>query len=318
MWDAIYAYIILQLWITSFFWSSLHIFVAVSGLYALFHVFTWSHKEGSRKWSRFRSMAIWDWLRRKHFRHTWHQGGGWSAFEKHGHAYLFIIHPQVYGLTSFMAFGLHGCQNKTIARLSPYVMMPSPPFYYPLVSDIIQWAGGIVHTKTQLQDALSHNYSVVWSPTGGMMRSHDISHGVLLAEELFDMNLFDWIATYGGQCRFSIVPVCHVGEVNAYRNSSDSLPGFLKELQRQTYNWCGVEFPLPVFGLFGSPFPKVCELGTLVGEPISTMKPILGDTDRYEKKTSHHLRDEFRQAYNALAGHAGERAVLSQLLVGDD
>jgi hypothetical protein len=338
MWDAIYAYVILQLWITSFFWSSLHIFVAISGAYALFHVFTWSHKEGSRKWSRFRSlslvvvvvvvvilslfrsMAIWDWLRRRHFHHSWHQGGGWQAFQKEGQAYLFIVHPQMYGLTSFFAFGLHGRQNKTMARLSPYVMMPSPPFYYPLISDVIQWAGGIVHTKAQLQDALSHNFSVVWSPTGGMMRSHDISHGVLLVDELLDMGLFDWLSEYGSQCRFNIVPVCHTGEHAAYRNMSDSLPSVLKELQRASYNWCGVEFPLPVFGLAGSPFPKRCELRTLVGEPISTMKEVLDERGAqigYSRKSAHHLRDEFREAYNALAGHAGERAVLAQLLVDD-
>jgi hypothetical protein len=317
MWDAIYAFIIAELWITSFFWSSFHVFALVSTAYGLFHVFTWSHREGSRKWSRFRSMALWDWLFRRsssYIRHSWHQGGGWASFEKHGQAYLFIVHPQAYGLTSFIAFGLHGRHNKTVARLSPYVMMPSPPFYYPLVSDIIQWAGGIVHTTEQMQDALSHNFSIVWSPAGGMMRSADIADPLVLSEDHLSLGVFDWISSYGNQCRFNIVPVCHVGEACAYHNASDRLPSFLRNLQQQTYAWCGVEFPLPVFGLFGSPIPRSCELKTLVGEPISTMREVLDDKGAiagYAKKTAHHLRDEFRAAYAALAAHSATITSLS-------
>lgn len=316
MWTAAAFIIFGYMWLSSFFWSSLHLFVFFSLVYGIYFFASSSHREGTRAWSRFREWTLWDVVRRRHFHHSWHQGNGWRSFERHGEAYLFIVHPQNYGVTSFFAFGLHGQQCRALQRLRPLVMMSRFFFWVPLLTDFIQWAGGIVHTTEEMQDALNHNRSVVWAPLGGgMMTSHDIAHGVALQEEALDIRVFEWISAYGSKCRFNIVPVHHTGEEDAYYNTAATTvsgSGWLQSLRRYMHTHTGYEFPLCVFGWGGTFIPRRVELRTKVGEPISTMDPILDErgepTGQYMRKTAHHLRDEFREQFNRLSvPDSGER-----------
>jgi len=251
-----------------------------------------------------RSFALWDWLRKRYFDHHLHQKGNWSEFKKHGEAYLFIVHPQNYGVASFFTFGAHGCKCAKLERLSPLLLMPRLLFYVPILTDILQYFGGIANSREHIEKALGTRKSVVWAPLGPMMTSHDIENGIMLQADALSIDTFEWLVKYGERCSFKLVPVCHVGEENVYSNYNARLPRWIKQIQgyfRKSYDY---EWPLAIVGWGGTFLPKPCTIYTKVGAPVSTMQM---DNGEMVKKSAAQLRSDVINEYNRLnVKEAGE------------
>ena len=289
MWVFLFVFILFHAWLTSFFYSSLHIFVFVSLIYALVYFASRGWKDGSRQWPWLRELGIWDRLRSYWFSHSWHQVNGWKDFNRYGEAYIFILHPRCYGIASFFAFGLHGCHaQKNFQTDSLLITMPTFLFYIPVLSDILQYAGCIKHDRECVQRALDHKNSVVWSIPSrsaqivvmGDPEKRDFS----ILDGTREVRLFDWISQYGqdglGRNKINIVPVFQSGEWDAYYNPRDRLPPWLSSIQDFFREQIGYEFPLVVFGWMGTFVPRKCVLRTIVGTPI----PVIEDLPDGRKK----------------------------------
>ena len=265
MWFALYAFVLARLWIISFLWSPFHIFFAISMAYGLFYMFRSSHRDGTLQIKWVRGWSIWDSLRTRYFRHTWHQGTAWSNFDRRGEAYLFILHPRMYGVAPFVCFALHGKQVPSISRLAPLVAAPSFFFKVPLLCDLLQTCGCITESDEAIEDSIYHNTSVVWTPPHRYASEGDVEAQL---EDGVSTETCEWLVKLAAsmQNRFNIVPVHVTGEEGAYY---DATPVALRGAFPSSH---GYRFPSFLFGLFGGPLPRRCHLRTFVGEPISSVK----------------------------------------------
>jgi len=310
MYIALWIAILIICILISFFLSSTHLFVLASVIYALYYFASWSYKEGSRRWSWLRSLYVWNLLRQRYFHHQVNEGSGWKNFERAGDTFLFIVHPPGYGLSTLLTFGLHGKTFGAIRALQPLIAMPRVFFAIPGLTDIVQWCGGIVHSRETVEAALTNHRSVVWSPTGPMDHSSYFSGGGgdnslrHLEENALDQDdMFTWIAQNGKKCNLHIVPVVHVGENAAYSNWTGQMGArwwLLGSLQQWMWQRFQYEFPLVLGGLFGTIIPRPCPLTTIVGTPISSTAMSAQLPGKKIQKTPAILKMEFLAKYAEL------------------
>ena len=300
----------------SFFNSSTHLFVFACVVYALYYFASWSYKEGSRSWSWFRSLRLWNIIRLRWFTHHVHQGGQWKDFERAGDTFLFVVHPASYGISTFLTFGAHGSSNSAIRRLQPLIAMPRAFFYVPGLTDLVQWFGGIVHSHDAMAAALTNHRSVVWSPGGPMDHSsyfplqdeenEENQSAIKHMEEnaLDNEDLFAWITQHGKGCNLYVVPVIHFGEQHTYRNYTGSVGAKWWPLG-MLQSWCWqrfqYEFPLVLSGWMGSIVPqRGCKLTTIVGAPIATHTTSPQLPGKKLQKTPAKLKEDFLLRYREI------------------
>lgn len=318
MWVLVGLFVLFRAWIISFFFSSLHIFVILSVLYALVYRVSRSWRDGTKSSPWFRELSLWDSFRTRWFSHSWHQAESWQGFEKYGEAYLFIVHPQCYGTATLFSFGLHGKPKcPAIARLSPLICLSPFLFYIPILSELLQLAGGVTGGDVEVvKTALDHKQNIVWYPgigkNKGMMRWEQIEElkdpdkrPLRLRDFQLDDELFNWISEYGAgdrnRNRINIVPVYHHGEWDAYY--APSRQKWLDSIQTWCHQHIGYEFPLVVFGWMGSCFPRKCTLSTSVGSPIPVTH--MAPDGSIAVKSGIKLLEEYRLGYAALLEASG-------------
>lgn len=301
MWLVIGTALVAYAWYVSFLFAPLHLFVVGTLMYAIYYVAAPDHRD----WPWLRRQAAWDWVRRGWFHHSWHQRSGWKSLAPDTRSrpvpFLFVVHPQCYGMATAVAFGSHGRRCRPMARISPVVMMPRLLMRVPVLTDLLQYLGCVDHCTERLPDYLNQNRSVVWSPVGGgSMTSDDIlSEEPVAPGELLDDHFFGWLAGLAARSPFQLVAVCHAGERDLYWNASPWLPRRLRQFQRDMHLKWGCDWPLPVFGWWGTCVPRPRELRTSVGQPIAAAG-----------MSGPALREAFCREYNQLAAHETEMSEL--------
>lgn len=256
-----------------------------------------------------RAFGLWDILKRRYFSYQLFQAGSWESIKEHGHAYLFIVYPQHYGIATFLAFGMYGSKVQRLANLSPLILMPRFLFYVPIVCDVVQYFGGIMYQQSNIMNALGQRKSVVWSPEGPIPGNQDgddnSSSSTTMKADTLPLKMFEWLTKHGERCEFSLVPVCHEGEQGLYTNYRFQLPFPLNVIQQYFKRKYDYDIGTVFVGLWGTLLPKPWGNGsgagfyTKIGNPISTTM-IDSLTNVKVKKSATQLRDQFIAAHNSL------------------
>jgi len=207
MWLQLYLVLLTWAWLHSLLHTRLHLFVLVSVPY-VFHYFLLVYKNSDpRPWSWFRSLSLWDSLRKRHFGgFTWAEGSNWADYESTGPR-IFVVHPLAHEtLALLLTFGLHGQETKALRTLAPLIVVPDYMFLYPGVANLLQWAGAVPFDRLRLERALREDAAslviVMPGPDDGV--AGDLEQG---SNDEDQLSLMEWLCSLPSVTGLPVVSV---------------------------------------------------------------------------------------------------------------
>ena len=185
-------------------------------LYA-FHYFLFVYNASEpRPWTWLRGLRLWDRFHRRHLGGViWAEGSQWVDYESKGPR-VFVVDPGPYALLSiFLTFGLHGQDPKAVKDLSPLLVFPDHMFRYPLIANLIQWAGGVPFDRARLERAVKEDGSSIVVLLPGPSDDDALERGDGPGE---DQALAEWLVNLPTTVQQSIkvIPVFYRGADHFY------------------------------------------------------------------------------------------------------
>jgi hypothetical protein len=248
MWLSLYVALLIWTWLYSLLHTRLHLFVMASVAYA-FHYFLCVYNVSEpRSWPWFRGLALWNHLHRRHLGGiVWAEGSKWVDYESKA-PHIFVVEATAYDVVAMvLTFGLHGQKPKALRNISPLLVLPDHLFRYPLLANVLQWAGGVPWDRMRLERMIKEGGASL------VLVLPKPSDDVLERADATDYLISEWLFTLPAliQQVIKVVPVHYVGADTFYLS------------------------PLPRLhlGLFFTCLPRAVSLKTALGTPIALGPP---------------------------------------------